>query len=327
MAQEDAQDARGDLVERPQGGSGTAWMPGFEVPRARFGLSGQFANHVPFTIVTDLAASRLTDAWVGYERFHFAKMYFGAKTVPFARSAILSSADAALSERSRAVAAMAPFRQVGVTLAGDYKLLGIGWQMGVYNGFDRLPTFHAGLENASGLHGNRLHGLSYVGRLQSAPLGDLGPAVHDIKGGDLRVLVGGGGYLNEGGTTSSQGVSADLHAKLKGAYVLLEFVRDTAEPSEKPTSLNTIPAKITRQAMIGEAGYFRGKLGLAVRAELIDPNTDKEDNDDELWLSACVGWHFVRNLLRFQLQYDHRREQAGVAIANDVLLAKMMLRL
>ena len=89
----------------------------------------------------------------------------------------------------------------------------------------------------------------------------------------------------------------------------------------------TIPATITRQAMVGEVGYFRGKLGLAVRAELIDPNTDKQDNDDELWLSACVGWHFVRNLLRFQLQYDHRQERAGVALANDVLLAKMMVRL
>ena len=323
----DTQRTRGDLVERAGGADDRGWLTGFAIPRARFGLTGQFADHVPFVILTDLAGSRLTDAWVGYERFRFAKMWFGAMTVPFSRSAILSSADAALSERSRAVSAMAPFRQVGVTLGGDYKDTGISWRLGAYNGFDRLGTFYQGTENAAGLHGNQLAGLSGVARLQWAPLGEMGDAVADMDRKGLRLAVGGGGWLNDGGSTSGMGLGADLHVKARGFHLLVEYLQDKASPFDEPKGTATIAEDIERRATVIEAGWMGGKLSAACRAELIDPNTSVDNSDDELWLSAAVGWHFIRNMLRFDLQYDHRREQSGQPYDNDVVLAKMLMRL
>lgn len=317
LAGEDAQLSRGDLIERA----------GFAVPRARFGLEGQFADHVPFSVVTDLAGQLLTDAWVGYERFHFTKMYFGARTVPFSRSAILSSSESALSERSRAATAMAPFRQVGVTLAGDYDKIGLHWRLGAYNGFDRVGLFYEGIRNNAGLHGNRIGGISGAARLDLAPLGEIGDSVFDHKGGGLRLNVGGGAYYNDGGSTSTLAYSGDVHLKVGGSHLLLEFLQDATKPFEEPSGTQTLSADVTRRAFVAETGHMFDKLSVALRAELIDPNTDKKDSDDELWLSASVGWHFVRDMLRFQLQYDHRREMNGEPYDNDALYAKMMLRL
>ncbi len=317
LAGEDNQLDRGDLVERP----------GFAIPRARFGLQGHFAKHVPFTIVTDLVGSPLTDAWIGYDRFHFLKMWFGARTVPFSRSAILSSADAALSERSRSSNAMAPFRQVGLTVGGDYGLLGLSWRLGVYNGFDRGATFYLGAVNSSGLHGNKFHGLSTVARLQVEPMGKIGPSVHDLSGGKLRLAVGGGAYMNDGGGITGAGYSADLHLKVAGVHLLAEWIRDNASPKDRPTTASTIPETLTREAISAELGYVWNKMTFAARVELVNPNTTVKNSDDEMWVSAAVGRTLVGNLLRVWLQYDHRREQAGLPFDNDSLLFKIMLRL
>lgn len=317
LAGEDNQLARGDLIEKM----------GFGIPRARFGLVGNFTKHVDFAIVTDLVGARLTDAWVGYHRFRFFKMWFGARTIPFSRSAILSSADAAMSERSRGSSAMAPFRQVGLTIGGDYDLLGLSWRVGAYNGFDRGLTFFSGIENASGLNGNQFHGISSVGRLQIQPMGKLGPSVHDIERGKFRLSLGGGGYYNDGGGVEGMGLSADLHIKVAGLHFLGEFIQDSASPKDRPTTSATIPATITRQAISAELGYVWNKLTFAARVELINPNVDVENNDDEMWVSASVGRNFVDNLLRMWLQYDHRTENAGAPYDNDSLLFKIMLRL
>ncbi len=323
----DTQLTRGDLVERPGDADDRGWLTGFAIPRARLGLTGEFAKHVPFSVVTDLAGNRLTDAWIGYERFRFTKMWFGARTVPFSRSAILSSADAALSERSRAVSAMAPFRQVGVTLGGDYDKTGISWRLGAYNGFDRLGTFYQGAENAAGLHGNKLAGISGVARLQWSPFGKMGDAVADMERKGLRAALGGGAWLNNGGTTAGMGWGLDLHVKTSGFHLLVEHLRDEASPFEEPKGTATIPSDVGRQATVVEAGWMGRKVSLAGRVELVDPNTSVENSEDEMWLSASVGWHFIRNMLRFDVQYDHRREQSGQPYDNDVVLAKMLLRL
>jgi hypothetical protein len=319
---DDSQLLRGDLAEQP----------GFAVPRARFGLRGQLVEHVQYLVVTDLAAGAgggsglLTDAWIGYDRFRYAKLWFGVRTVPFSYSAILSSADAGLSERSRAADAMAPFRQVGVTLGGDYDLAGLSWRLGVYNGFDRHLEFYRGAVGAAGLRGNRFHGLSIVGRLQLQPLGAVGDEVADLDGGGLRLSLGGGAYGNDSGAAWMTGASADLHLKWRGLHLLCEAILDRAEPVQQPTTGSTPQEPFGRQALSAELGYTRGRLGLALRAEQIDPNDAVRNADDELWLSAGLSWHFVRNLLRADLQLDHRREQAGQPFANDTLLAKLSLR-
>lgn len=313
----------GDRVERT----------GFSVPRARFGLNGQVANHIPFLITADLArpddtgaGEYLMDAWVGYDRFRFFKLWLGARTVPFSRSAILSSADAGLSERARSADAMAPFRQVGLTIGGDYDLLGLSWRLGVYNAFDRYGEFYRGVINSVGLRGNRFNGLSEVFRLSLEPMGPVGENVADLEGGKLRLHVGGGMYMNDSGSTQTQGTSADLHIKVAGLHALFEWIADSADPSETPTTPATIPAGKKRQAISAELGYTLGKNGVAVRTELIDQDTAIEDNRDEMWLSVALNHHFLGNMARFSLQFDHRQELNGEPRDNDSLYGKLALR-
>lgn len=313
----------GDMIERM----------GFGMPRARVGVAGQMANKIPFNITTELAqgggdttGKYLLDAWIGYERFNFFKLYLGARTLPFTRSAMLSSADAGLSERSRASAVMAPFRQVGLTVGGDYKLGGLSWRAGVYNGFERNSEFYLGHVNAVGLRGNRFHGLSWVGRLSVEPMGAMGPTVADLDGGKLRVHLGGGAYGNDAGSYSTMGYSADLHLKIAGLHALFEFIGDNATPNQTPTAISTIAAEVDRQAITAELGYTMGKNGIAVRTELIDQNKAKDDNRDEMWLSVAFNHHFIGNMARFSLQFDHRQELNGEPRDNDSLYGKLALR-
>ena len=148
----------------------------------------------------------------------------------------------------------------------------------------------------------------------------------DLDGGAARVSFGGGGYRDDSGAGIMVGMSADVHVKVAGAHLLLEWIRDGAEPVEQPTTGAALPATLTRQAMSAELGYTVGKLGLAVRGELIDANLDVENSDDELWVSGALTWHFIANMLRAQLQYDYRHELHGVSFDNQTLLAKMALR-
>ena len=176
------QAAGGDRAERP----------GFAVPRARLGLAGELGRRVDFGIETDLAGcddgghcDPLNEAWLGFRAWRGSQLVLGSHKVPFARSAMLGSGNAALAERSLASAAMAPFRQVGASMTGRYeKFAGIQWHLGVFNGFSRDSTFHGGIRQNEGVHGNRFHGLAYVARISVEPMGEPGRGVADLPGSD-----------------------------------------------------------------------------------------------------------------------------------------------
>jgi hypothetical protein len=307
---------RGDLVERP----------GFAVPRARFGISGELDKHIKFAMVTDMTDGELVAGWIGYDKWNFARIYAGSQTVPFARSAMYSSVDAALAERARSASTMAPFRQVGLTLAGSYDL-GLSWFLGAYNGWNRGNLFWQGAVPNAGLDGNRFNGLSYVGRVEYAT-GDVGGPVADQARGPFRIGFGGGGYYNDGGTIAGWGASADLILKVRGLHVLVEYIVDDASPDKEPTEPTVIPASLRRSALIAEAGYYLpSDVSIAVRGELIDTNADVDDNEDEMWLSASVGYHLLGNQARVMLNYDHRQEMDGEALANDSLYLQFQARM
>ncbi len=311
---------RGDLAERP----------GFAVPRARFGVAGQLADHVLFAIGTDITqagGARVNDAWLTYTRFRYLHMSFGARKLPFSRSAMTSSSDQALAERSRASAWIAPYRQVGVTMAGRYEDIGLDWDLGLYNGFTRHGTFYEGYRENDGLSGNRLNGLSTAGRVAWAPIGAMGEATADMEHKPLRVAVGLSGILNDGGTVRSKHMGVDAILKVRGLHLLVEALSEQAEPVDEPTEAATIPASTERRALVVEAGYVVDRLSFAARVELLDPNVDVDDHDDEMIVSVALGYHFIRNLLRVQLQMDHREERYGPAIDNDTAFAQIQLRL
>lgn len=315
---------RGDRAERP----------GFAMSRALFGVRGEMGRRVDYAISADLTHAGnpnqpnvLSEAWLGLHALRTMDMRFGAQKVPFSRSAMLGSGDQALAARALSVEAMAPMRQVGFTMNGAYKLLGLKWHMGAFNSWERNANFFAGARENSGLNGNRFGGLSFVGRVSVEPMGEMGPMVGDHRGGGLRFSLGGGAVYNDSGTTSSTAMGADAHVKFKGLHLLLEWIRDSAGPKSDPTTPETIPAKLTRQTVIAELGYVWWRFNSAVRAELIDPNTTVKDNRDETVVSAAIGYQIKGSRLRTQLQFDHRAEAALPAVLNDTLFLQFQFKL
>ena len=327
LAGDDNQQLRGDRAERV----------GFSMRRASLGLTGGLGERVEFGLETDLVDSELlNEAWIGIDTWPGARITVGAQKVPFSRSAMLSSGHTALAERPLAVEAMAPMRQIGAVASGAYERLGMQWHLGAFNGYERDPNFFAGVRENAGLRGNRFNGLSYVARLALEPLGLLGRTTADLRsaGGmvptskdrGLLVQVGIGGLYNDGGSTVSRAMSADLHVKLRGVHLLLEWLDDSAQPSNRPDSGATIPAAIERQALIAELGYAYGRGNIAFRFENIQPNSDSAASDERVFSSA-IGYQLQRNRLRAQLQYDERIETAGHAVDNRSLFAQIQLML
>lgn len=311
---------RGDRAERP----------GFAMRTARVGLSGVLGRRARFVLDTDLAnlaVSPLTQAFVGLTAWRNAELLVGAHKVPFSRFAMLGSGEQALIERPLSVQAMAPFYQLGATLTGHYPhLLGLRWYLGGYNSFERQTNFYGGIRENSGLAGNRFGGVSYAARVQLEPFGDLRRPVADLDHSRFKLEVGGGFLYDDSGTTRATAFSADLQVKFRGVHAIVEMVQDHAQPRTLPTTPQTIPAEITRRALIGELGYAYRRVNAAVRMELVDPNTDVKDNRDETILSAGAGYQVMRNRMRVQLQFDHRTEKL-TPVKNDTLFAQVQLML
>jgi hypothetical protein len=312
--------SRGDRAE----------LPGFSMRTARLGLSGDFARRARFVLDTDLvtiAQTPVTQAFIGLSSWKNAELLVGAHKVPFSRFAMLGSGEQALIERPLSVQAMAPFYQLGATMTGHYPdLLGLRWYVGGYNSFDRQTNFYAGIHENSGLNGNRFGGISLAGRVQLEPFGDMGRPVADLDHKRFRLEVGGGYLFNDSGTTRSNAMSADVQVKFRGAHAIVEVLQDDAQPRALPTTPQTIPAKLTRRAIIAEVGYALYRFNAAARVELVDPNTDLKDNRDEKILSGALGYQVMRNRLRVQLQFDHRAENLQ-QISNDTLFAQVQLML
>lgn len=327
--QDDAQLARLDRAENE----------GFAMRRARFGFSGRLGRSVDYGIETDLLRLKdgaLSEAWIALTPWNTGRIIVGAHKMPFSRSALLGSGRQAMIERPIAVQALAPFRQIGVTLGGRYDLLGLRWDLGIYNAFERSNNPYGGYVENSGLVGNRFggqtgehfRGLSYAGRIALEPLGKMGPSVADTSGGKVRAAVGGGGFWNDGGTTQTSGYAVDLHVKSHGGHVLVEFLQDTAKPEDDPQLPAQVPADITRRGLVAEVGYTFWRTTIAGRYEQIDLDTERPDTQSEQVISASLGYQLPGERLRLQVQFDHRVEDGdGQARDNDVAFAQLQLML
>jgi len=311
----------GDLAEEP----------GFRLRRARFGLKGKAWSLMDFEISTqaDVYGIDLLDAWIGYRLGSEIGFTVGAKKVPFSRFALMGSGKGALIERPMGTTAMAPGRQLGLTIEGDIADGAFGYALGVYNGFERRTNFFEGYAHGAALLGNRLTRLATVLRLTTEPLGTLGSTMADIEGGDFRVGMGASGFYNGGTTTTTYGWEVDLHMKVAGFHLAAEYTQDHAAPVEKPTTSLTVPAEIGRSALAAELGYMilPAQLGLTVRGEMIDDNDGEESNGDVLVIAGGIQYYWHQTGLRAGLDFIHREELKGQARDNDSLVLQLQLEL
>ena len=307
---------------------------GFRLRRARFGVEGKLYDRVPFKITAELSSdargvTRINDAWFGYDKWKSFQVFAGARNVPFSRSAILDSGGSAMIERPLAVRAMAPFRQLGMSVEGHLWKGALNYALGLYNGLERSDRFFEGYTENSALLGNRFDGLTYAGRLESQPLGPLGSTIEDLRKGPFRVGVGASFFFSNGGTRDVLGAGADLLLHSHGFHLLGEFISNHASPHAVPTQTTAQISTVQSLAAIGEVGYVlvKNRLSVNARIEWLDPNTSVTDEADSWLLSGGLAYHVLHDFLKAQLDFTHRQEIHGSSLKNDSLVFQLQLNL
>ena len=305
--------------------------PGARLRRARLGVKGWAWGEADFELSLQAVSGgmELLDAWVGYRGLTGISFIVGARKVPYSRFALMGAGDGALADRPLGVRALAPFRQVGLTIEGDIGNGILRWALGAYNGFSRSQSFNEGYRERTALEGNRFTRLAYVARAELAPLGPVGDGMPDFSRGSFRLGVGGGFYYDAGKTVETLGYEVDLIIKSCGFHFAAEFLSDTAEPSDQPATDPVVPTSITRMALVAEAGYLIvGEVfGLTARFELLDDNTDLANNGDQVVVTGGVQYYLHRHHLKTQLEFTHREELDGLSLDNDSLMLQAQFEL
>ncbi len=308
-----------------------AQEPGARIRRARLGFAGTVYGDTDFSLSLEATPGgvELLSAWVAWRGPADLSVYGGARRVPFSRFALVGAGRGALVDRPLAVRAMAPFRQVGLTVEGEVADGLFGWAVGAYNGFMRSTNFHQGYGEAAALEGNQFTNLAYAARLDLELLGPMGDGLADLDQGPARFGIGAAFYYDDGKTVQTMGAEADLLLQIAGFHLAAELLWDSSEPAEQPTTTEAIPTAITRMSMVAEAGYviLPERLGATVRVELIDDDTELDDSGDQLIVTGGVQCYFRRHHLKAGLEFTHRSELEGLALDNDSLLAQLQLEL
>jgi hypothetical protein len=301
-----------------------AEQPGFRLRYGRFGLHGWAFGNLEFMVSMETADLKVRplDAWLSYRPFDVLAVTVGAHKVPFSRYATTGSANGSLLERPLSVNAMSPYRQMGVTLHGAIGDGLASYAIGVYNGLDRHTNFHEGYVENAVFEGNRFNKIAFAGRLSLEPFGGVGADIADLDGGGFRLGVGTSVLHNEGATTRATAWSADLILKVYGFHLISEYISDTSEPVEDPTTPQTIPTQVDRSGLIVGMGYMilPGQLGLAVRGEMFDDDANVDNNGDQVVVTGGLQYYWHRHHFKVSVDYTHREELYGAALDNDALL-------
>ena len=304
---------------------------GARLRRARLGFEGWLFGSMNFELTVEATQKsvQLLDAWMAYRQFKWLNIELGADKVPFSRFQLFGSSDGALIERPVSVTAMAPDRQVGLTLSGSVGDGLFSYAVGVYNGFERNTNFYEGYVENPAMKGNRFNRLAYAGRIELAPFGPIGKNVADLEGGKFRLGVGAAAFYNDGDTTSTTGWEADLIMKVHGFHFIAEYIGDMASPKHHPTTTSTIPSKLKRMGLTGEAGYvfWPEHMGVNFRAEWVNDDMHIKNNGDSVLLTPGLSYYWHRQHVKVQLDYTHRLELYGANRDNDTLLMQVQLAL
>jgi len=324
FAGQDSLIQNGDLADRG----------GFRLRRARTGFRGDFDKRAAFALSVELSsdaggAAAMHDAWFGYTEYPFLSAYAGAQTVPVSRSALVSSGNQGLLERPLTVRAMAPLQQVGAVLAGSLSDGLVSYAAGIFNGYQRKPRFYEGYEQSFAPLGNRFDGMAYGGRIALEPAAPLGEHIMDVHHSDFAVGVGGGYQFSDGGARDLHIAGGDVLLHASGLHVLGEFLWSRSEPESRPTTSTQQLEGVSSFGIVGEAGYMiiARTVGLTGRFELIDPNTEIEDESDDWLATVGASFFFVEEIMRLSAEYTHREEMKGVSLENDSFSLGLQLAL
>ncbi len=290
---------------------------GFNIPRARLGMSGgwkvvdfavRFGTTRPYDAVSNDPSTsvQLVDAWARVSapsKGGVTRFMVGQIPIAYSRESMMSSNDLVFQERAVSTNWLAPVRDLGAALSHNWKWIGV--TAGVYNG-------------GGSLFGDDDPGVQFVGRLDITAGGD------GFRTNDERDTIAFGvGYLyNKRLTTQEQRVNVDLLGRIKGITLLIEGGMGFVSPDEDPTVLPPdVPETTRRLGGMAQLSYYKetkiGAIEPAVRFSYFDDATHLKDNGDVGILHAGLNWREPLPFVDVGAAYIHREEFQGRSTQND----------
>lgn len=256
-------------------------------------------------------ANPLEDAVVNYDFTNGKKAFqlrAGQFKVPFGRQELTSSGNQQFVDRSLVVNRFARGRDIGLQVWGTPLAGKLDWRVGVFNGNGRTVSRNDNDE------------YQYNARLTFQPFGDVRYSEGDFEATDRPLFAIAGQYeTNErpvavAGTTPAHNVEreivgADAVFKFKGFSLYGEWFDSTND--------RDVLADFDDGGFVAQAGYFivPQKFELAARFAQIDPNNDRDDDEQEE-RGVAMGYFFNKHA--HKLQADYRQvENVATDVTND----------
>ena len=257
-------------------------------------------------------ANPLEDVAINYD-FTKGKKFFmfkaGQFKVPFGRQELTSSGNQQFVDRSLVSNRFARGRDIGVQVWGTPLNSKIDWRVGLFNGNGRTVSRNDNDE------------YQMNARLTFQPFGDVKYSEGDFEATDRPLFAISGQYESNERPTAAAGttpavntdkeiVGADAVFKFKGFSLYGEWF-DASNDRDAGLS------DFDDSGFVAQAGYFvvPQKLELAARWAEIDPNNDR-DEDEQEERGVALGYFFNKHA--HKLQADYRQvENIATDVTND----------
>jgi phosphate-selective porin OprO/OprP len=264
-------------------------------------------------------ANPLEDAVINYD-FTKGKRAFQLKAgqfkVPFGRQELTSSGSQEFVDRSIVSNEFARGRDIGLQLWGTPLGNRLDWRVGIFNGNGRTTSRNDNDEFQTNA------------RVTFQPFGDARYSEGDFESTDRPLFAIAGQYESNERPTAAAGttpadvvereiVGGDIVFKYKGLFAFAEFFQASTERLRQ--------SDFDNEGFNVQVGYFiiPQKFELAGRFAMLDPNTDR-DNDDREERGLAVGYFFNRH--NHKLQADYRQLETLTGPNSDVTNDELRLQ-
>jgi phosphate-selective porin len=293
----------------------------FRVRRARMSAGGTFIEDVDYHLEVDVSRSAaLEEANIRILKVAQAHVTLGQFKLPFSMENLTSGKKLDMAERTEVVRALAPDKDIGIMLGGQF--------------FSDRFSYRAAMANGNGKNSqaNDNDQFIYVLRLEGTPVQRLA-----LGNQDLTAAVGvDAAYSRDSaaradaifGVKRALGVSAEGARKLAGTDLAAQLGRFSLKTEYlwgefKPTLNGKRPIR-TDGFYVQGGWYLTQKLQALARHEVFDPDKDVVNDSDIRWTTLGLNYFIRGHDLRTQVNYIFKQERTD-CVRDDSLAASIQL--